>query len=74
MNLDHVFKKTNKRFSQDEEKKPPVPEGLLCKCSKCGGTLLVEDVRRSYYVCPKCKGYFREIGRASCRERGYHDV
>lgn len=59
MNLDHVFKKTNKRFSQDEEKKPQVPEGLLCKCSKCGGTLLVEDVRRSYYVCPKCKGYFR---------------
>ena len=59
MNLDHVFKKTNKRFSLDEENKPQVPEGLLCKCSKCGGTLLVEDVRRSYYVCPKCKGYFR---------------
>lgn len=59
MNLDHVFKKTNKRFSQDEEKKPQVPEGLLCKCSKCRGTLLVEDVRRNYYVCPKCKGYFR---------------
>lgn len=59
MNLDHVFKKTNKRFSLDGDKKPQVPEGLLCKCSKCGGTLLVEDVRRSYYVCPKCKGYFR---------------
>ena len=50
MNLDHVFKKTNKRFSLDGDKKPQVPEGLLCKCSKCGGTLLVEDVRRSYYV------------------------
>ncbi len=59
MNLDHVFKKTNKRFSFDGEKKPQVPEGLLCKCSKCGGTLLVEDVRSNYYVCPKCKGYFR---------------
>ncbi len=59
MNLDHVFKKTNKRVSPDESKKPQVPEGLLCKCSKCGGTLLVEDMRQNYYVCPKCKGYFR---------------
>ena len=53
MNLDHVFKKTNKRFPLDGDKKPQVPEGLLCKCSKCGKTLLVEDVRKNYYVCPK---------------------
>ena len=59
MNLDHVFKKTNKRFPLDGDKKPQVPEGLLCKCSKCGKTLLVEDVRKNYYVCPKCRGYFR---------------
>lgn len=59
MNLDHVFKKTNKRFFADGSKKPQVPEGLLCKCSKCGGTLFVEEMRQNYYVCPKCKGYFR---------------
>ncbi len=59
MNLDHVFKKTNKRTSPDGSKKPQVPEGLLCKCSKCGRTLLVEEIRQNYYVCPKCKGYFR---------------
>lgn len=59
MNLDHVFKKTAKRTAPDRSKKPQVPEGLLCKCSKCGGALLAEEIRQNYYVCPKCRGYFR---------------
>ena len=59
MDLDHVFKKTNKRFFTARGKKPEVPEGLLCKCKKCGAVIVAEDVRRDYYVCPKCRGYFK---------------
>lgn len=59
MDLDHVFKKTNKRFFAARGKKPEVPEGLLCKCKKCGAVIVAEDVRRDYYVCPKCRGYFK---------------
>lgn len=61
MNLDHVFKKTktNKRIFHINGKRPEVPEGLLCKCNKCGGAIFVEDVKKNYYICPKCNGYFR---------------
>ena len=61
MNLDHVFKKTktNKRLFHIGERRPEVPEGLLCKCNKCGGVIVAEDVKKNYYICPKCNGYFR---------------
>lgn len=38
---------------------PSVPEGLWRKCNKCGRPIYVEDVRNNFYVCPRCKGYFR---------------
>lgn len=61
MNLDHVFKKTktNKRGFHIGGKRPEVPEGLLRKCNKCGKAIFTEDVKENYYICPKCKGYFR---------------
>lgn len=59
MNLDNVFKKTSKRYISLSGNKPEVPEGLLCKCNKCGGAIIAEDVIKDYYICPKCKAYFR---------------
>ena len=55
MNLDHVFKKTTKGLYHTGIN-PSVP---LCKCKKCGGIVLIDDVRSGGYICPKCGGYFR---------------
>ena len=38
---------------------PEVPEGLLKKCNVCKSAILTEDVKKGYYICPKCGGYFR---------------
>lgn len=38
---------------------PNIPEGLWRKCNKCGRPIYVEDVKNNFYVCPRCKGYFR---------------
>ena len=59
MDLDHVFKKTNKRFLLREEKKAEVPEGLLCKCKKCGAVIVAEDVRRELLRVPKVQRIFQ---------------
>ena len=59
MNLDHVFKKTLVRPFAGIRKKPEVPEGLLCKCCMCNKAIVAEDVRKNFYVCPSCNGYFR---------------
>lgn len=58
MNLDHVFKKTAKEIYHTGVN-PTVPDDLLCKCKKCGGIVLIDDVRSGGYICPKCRGYFR---------------
>ena len=63
MKLDNMFKKT--RLSSGKKSyislsgKPEVPEGLLRKCNKCGGAIIADDVKKGYYICPKCGGYFR---------------
>lgn len=59
MNLDHVFKKTKKRIFSGSVRRPEVPEGLLARCNMCGGAIVAEDVREGYYICPRCRGYFR---------------
>ena len=51
MNLDHVFKKTTKGLYHTGIN-PSVPDDLLCKCKKCGGIVLIDDVRRGGYICP----------------------
>ncbi len=38
---------------------PEVPEGLLKKCNVCKSAILTEDVKKGYYICPKCQNYFR---------------
>lgn len=58
MKLDNVFKKTSPASAR-KRKRPDVPEGLLRKCNKCGSAIIAEDVKRDFYICPKCSGYFR---------------
>ncbi|MEG1144833.1 MAG: acetyl-CoA carboxylase, carboxyltransferase subunit beta [Clostridium sp.] len=38
---------------------PNIPQGLWRKCNKCGRPIYTEDVKNNFYVCPRCKGYFR---------------
>lgn len=64
MKLDHMFKKTDpspdkKGYISLGRSGPMVPEGLLRKCNKCGGAIIAEDVKRDFYICPRCGGYFR---------------
>lgn len=62
--LKHMFKKTTALFGDREEEgqkgqEPSVPAGLWMKCPKCGELIYKEDVKKNFYVCPKCQGYFR---------------
>lgn len=64
MKLENMFKKTRavsgrKGYISLRERRPEVPQGLLRKCNKCGSAIIAEDVKRGYYICPKCGGYFR---------------
>ena len=61
MKLKDMFKKTSKRahYIPLKADRPEVPEGLLRKCNKCGAAIIAEDVKKGYYICPKCHGYFR---------------
>lgn len=67
MKLDNVFKKTRIAVGRKNyitfTRRPEVPEGLLRKCNKCGGAIIAEDVKKDYYICPKCGGYFRMHAR-----------
>lgn len=62
--LKDMFKKTytlidSKYKTPEKDNEPSVPEGLWRKCNKCGQPIYAEDVRNNYYICPKCKSYFR---------------
>lgn len=62
--LRDMFKKTytlidSKYKTPDKADEPNIPAGLWRKCNKCGQPIYAEDVRNNYYICPKCKGYFR---------------
>lgn len=47
--------------------KPEVPEGLLKRCNACKAAVFTEEVRKNYYICPRCHNYFRV--HAYCRIR-----
>ena len=62
--LRDMFKKTytlidSKYKTPDKTHEPNIPAGLWRKCNKCGQPIYAEDVRSNFYICPKCKGYFR---------------
>ena len=57
-----LFKKTRRADGQTAARPashPEVPEGLLKKCNACKSAILTEDVKKGYYICPKCHNYFR---------------
>ena len=61
--LRDMFKKTytliDTKYRSQTRQEPNVPEGLWKKCRKCGEPIYGEDVKNNYYICPKCKAYFR---------------
>ena len=62
--LRDMFKKTytlidSKYKTPDKADEPNIPAGLWRKCNKCGQPIYAEDVKNNFYICPKCKGYFR---------------
>lgn len=61
MDLSNMFKKNRavSGKSTGAGHRPNVPEGLFRKCNKCGAAIVAEEVKRDYYICPKCGGYFR---------------
>lgn len=64
MKLDNMFKKTRlssgrKSHFTVSQTRPEVPEGLLRKCNMCKAAIIAQDVKNSYYICPRCGGYFR---------------
>ena len=60
MKLQNMFKKTNKiGYISLKNPRPEVPEGLLRKCNMCKAAIIAEDVKKGYYICPNCHGYFR---------------
>ena len=66
MKLERYFKKTRSKaavlFDNDganEGNRPEAPLGILKKCNACKSAIFTEDVKRNYYICPKCHNYFR---------------
>ena len=66
MKLERYFKKTRSKaavlFDTEnikERKRPEAPQGILKKCNACKSAIFTEDVKRNYYICPKCHNYFR---------------
>ena len=62
MMLGKYFKKTV--FRKEKERVadgvvPEAPQGILKKCNACKGAIFTEDVKRNFYICPKCGNYFR---------------
>ena len=68
MKLDNVFKKRKIEqeelvSEQPESEGPKIPAGLLKKCNHCKAAIIAEDVKRDYYICPKCGEYFHVPAR-----------
>ena len=63
MQLANMFKKgINLGKNEGSGKRmtsPEVPEGILKKCNACKAAIFTEDVKKGYYICPKCGNYFR---------------
>ena len=58
MQLANMFKKgINLGKNEGSGKRmtsPEVPEGILKKCNACKAAIFTEDVKKGYYICPKC--------------------
>ena len=47
------------RNKMQDKKRIDVPDGLYTKCDSCGESILSEDLKESYYVCPKCGAHLK---------------
>ncbi len=64
--LGDMFKKTYTTYRHANIRRPTGQtrsrtsrKACGAKCNKCGQPIYAEDVKNNYYICPKCKGYFR---------------
>lgn len=57
------LKRQIKEFSEEALTAAPRFRGPVSKCNMCGGAIVTEDVKKNYYICPRCKGYFRVHAR-----------
>src|SRR5205809_428385 len=62
------FKRIKKGVSTQSSEKKETPEGLWVKCPECKFTTTTQELRDSYYVCPKCD-YHHRVGSAE-----YYDI
>ncbi len=61
MKNNHLFKSTVKYvpLGEKRESAPEVPEGLLRRCNACKSAVFVDEVKKGFYICPRCNNYFR---------------
>lgn len=54
LNIFKAFR--NKNFKSE---KKDVPEGIYVKCTNCGETLLRQELKEQFYVCPHCHEHLK---------------
>lgn len=54
LNIFKAFRKKNLTSTKKD-----VPEGIYIKCSGCGETLLKEEAKENFYVCPHCHEHLK---------------
>lgn len=47
------------RNKLQDKKRIDVPDGLYTKCDTCGESILSEDLKENYYVCPACGAHLK---------------
>lgn len=47
------------RNKLQDKKRIDVPDGLYTKCETCGESILSENLKENYYVCPKCGAHMK---------------
>ena len=47
------------RNKLNDKKRIDVPDGLYTKCDKCGESILSEELKENYYVCPACGAHLK---------------
>src|SRR5687767_13484108 len=53
------FRRIKKGITTSTKDKKEAPDGLWTKCPSCKFTCTVNELRESYFVCPKCDHHHR---------------
>ncbi len=54
----NLFKSIRNKIQ--DKKRIDVPDGLYTKCDTCGESILSEDLKENYYVCPTLWSSFKD--------------